>query len=103
MAVDTDTQQWASREELQALTAAQDQVREQQYADRERIARLEVQFDESDKRLATKADVEAAIGDVRSDIRVLRLWLFVGVLVLAILDDINMIDVLLQLRRLGGG
>ena len=42
MAVDTDTQQWASREELQALTAAQDQVRDQQYADRERIARLEV-------------------------------------------------------------
>ena len=114
MAVDTDTQQWASREELQALTAAQDQVREQQYADRERIARLEVQLGESDKRLATKADLEAAIGavrsdvetvkgDVRSDIRVLRLWLFVGVLVLAILDDINMIDVLLQLRRLGGG
>ena len=85
------------------VTAAQDQVRDQQYADRERIARLEVQFDESNKRLATKADVEAAIGDVRSDIRVLRIWLFVGVLVLAILDDINMIAVLLQLRRLGGG
>ena len=38
MAVET---QWASREELQALTAAQDQVREQQAADRERIAKLE--------------------------------------------------------------
>ena len=103
MAVDTDTQQWASREELQALTAVQDQVRDQQSADRERIAKLEGQFGESDKRLATKADLEAAIGDVRSDIHVLRIWLFVGVLVLAVLDDINMIDVLLQLRRLGGG
>ncbi len=41
--------------------------------------------------------------DVQSDMRVLRIWMFVGVLVLAFLDDINLIDVLLQLRRLGGG
>ena len=74
------------------MTAAQAQ-------DRERVAKLEVQVSESDKRLATKEDV----ADVRSDIRVLRIWLFVGVLVLAFLDDINLIDVLLQLRRLGGG
>ena len=78
------------------VTAAQDQVREQQSADRERIARLEVQFDESDKRLATKADLEK----LRSDF---RLWLVIGVVFLAAIDDINMIDVLLQLRRLGGG
>ena len=74
------------------MTAAQAQ-------DRERVAKLEVQVGESDKRLATKEDV----ADVRSAIRVLRIWLFVGVLVLAFLDDINLIDVLLQLRRLGGG
>ena len=74
------------------MTAAQAQ-------DRERVAKLEVQVSESDKRLATKEDV----ADVRSDIRVLRIWLFVGVLVLAFLDDINLLDVLLQLRRLGGG
>ena len=74
------------------MTAAQAQ-------DRERVAKLEVQVGESDKRLATKEDV----ADVRSAIRVLRIWLFVGVLVLAFLDDINLLDVLLQLRRLGGG
>ena len=74
------------------MTAAQAQ-------DRERVAKLEVQVGESDKRLATKEDV----ADVRSAIRVLRIWLFVGVLVLAFLDDINLIDVLLQLRRLGAG
>ena len=37
-------------------------------ADRERIARLEVQFDESDKRLATKADV----ADVRVEVEGVR-------------------------------
>jgi len=91
MTVETRTD-WATREEVQAVTAAQAQ-------DRERVAKLEVQVGESDKRLATKEDV----ADVRSDIRVLRIWLFVGVLVLAFLDDINLLDVLLQLRRLGGG
>ena len=91
MTVETRTD-WATREEVQAVTAAQAQ-------DRERVAKLEVQVSESDKRLATKEDV----ADVRSDIRVLRIWLFVGVLVLAFLDDINLLDVLLQLRRLGGG
>ena len=60
--------QWATREELQALTAAQDQVREQQAADRERIAKLEGQFGESDKRGATKAD----IADVRTEVERVR-------------------------------
>ena len=60
--------QWASREELQALTAAQDQVRDQQSADRERIAKLEGQFGESDKRGATKAD----IADVRTEVEKVR-------------------------------
>ena len=104
MAVDTDTQ-WATREEVQAT----------QSQDRERIAKLEGQLGEYDKRLATKADVEKAkadvekaIGSVQSDIRVLRIWLFVGlaglaVLELAVPDDINLLDVLLQLRHLGGG
>ena len=58
MAADT---QWASREEVQALKDAR-------AADRERIARLEVQFDESDKRLATKADV----ADVRVEVERVR-------------------------------
>ena len=97
MAVDTDTQ-WATREEVQAT----------QSQDRERIAKLEGQIGEYDKRLATKADLEKAIGSVQSDIRVLRIWLFVGlaglaVLELAVPDDINLLDVLLQLRHLGGG
>ena len=104
MAVDTDTQ-WATREEVQAT----------QSQDRERIAKLEGQLGEYDKRLATKAyvekakaDVEKAIGSVQSDIRVLRIWLFVGlaglaVLELAVPNDINLLDVLLQLRHLGGG
>ena len=65
MAVET---QWASREELQALTVAQDQVRDQQTADRERIAKLEGQFGESDKRGATKAD----IADVRVEVESVR-------------------------------
>ena len=64
---------------------------------------------------AVRSDVEKAIGavrsdveTVRSDIRVLRIWLFVGlaglaVLELAVPDDINLLDMLLQLRRLGGG
>ena len=39
MAVDTDTQQWATREELRALE--------------KQVSKLEGQFSESDKRLAT--------------------------------------------------
>ena len=50
------------------VTAAQDQVREQQAADRERIAKLEGQFNESDKRGATKAD----IADVRVEVESVR-------------------------------
>ena len=68
------------------MTAAQAQ-------DRERIAKLEGQLGEYDKRLATKADVEKAkadvekaIGSVQSDIRVLRIWLFVGLAGLAVLE-----------------
>ena len=64
-------------------------------ADRERIAKLEVQLDESDKRLATKADLE----QLRSDF---RLWLVIGVVFLAAIEDINLIAVLRQLLRLGG-
>ena len=108
MAVVTREDDQAVWEAIQALTVAQAQ-------DRERVAKLEVQVSESDKRLATKADVEKAkadvekaIGSVQSDIRVLRIWLFVGlaglaVLELAVPDDINLLDVLLQLRHLGGG
>ena len=126
-----EAQQWATREEVQALTAAQAQDREEfraaQAQDRERISRLEVQVGESvratDKYGATKADVtavlvevekvrsdvekvrsdvEAAKGEVRSDIRVLRIWLFVGVLALAFFDNIPWVDVLRLLLRFGG-
>ncbi len=133
-----EAQQWATREEVQALTAAQVQDREEfraaQAQERERISRLEVQVGESvratDKYGATKADVtavlvevekvrsdvekvrsdvekvrsdvEAAKGEVRSDIRVLRIWLFVGVLALAFFDNIPWVDVLRLLLRFGG-
>ena len=128
MAVVEDVQ--ALREDVQTLTAAQAQ-------ERERVSRLEVKVEESvrsiDRHGATKADVEKAKADVekaigavrsdveavrsdvetvkvsvQSDIRVLRIWLFVGLAGLAVLelvvpDDINLLDMLLQLRRLGGG
>lgn len=126
-----EAQQWATREEVQALTASQAQDREEfraaQAQERERISRLEVQVGESvratDKYGATKADVtavlvevekvrsdvekvrsdvEAAKGEVRSDIRVLRIWLFVGVLALAFFDNIPWVDVLRLLLRFGG-
>ena len=126
-----EAQQWATREEVQALTAAQAQDREEfraaQAQERERVSRLEVQVGESvratDRYGATKADVtvvlvevekvrsdvekvrsdvEAAKGEVRSDIRVLRIWLFVGVLALAFFDNIPWVDVLRLLLRFGG-
>ena len=91
--------QWASREEVQALKEARAEDRQRwaadRAADRERIAKLEVQLDESDKRLATKADLE----QLRSDF---RLWLVIGVVFLAAIEDINLIAVLRQLLRLGG-
>ena len=87
--------QWASREEVQALKDARAEDRQRWAADRERIAKLEVQLDESDKRLATKADLE----QLRSDF---RLWLVIGVVFLAAIEDINLIAVLRQLLRLGG-
>ena len=62
MAVVTREDVQALRDDIQALTVAQAQ-------DRERVAKLEVQVGESDKRLATKADVEKAISAVRSDIQ----------------------------------
>ena len=131
MAVVEDVQ--ALREDVQTLMAAQAQ-------ERERVSRLEVKVEESvrsiDRHGATKADVEKAKADVekaigavrsdvekaigavrsdvetvkislQSDIRVLRIWLFVGLAGLAVLelvvpDDINLLDMLLQLRRLGG-
>ena len=61
MAVVTREDDQAVWEAIQALTVAQAQ-------DRERVAKLEVQISESDKRLATKADVEKAISVVRSDV-----------------------------------
>ena len=128
MAVVEDVQ--ALREDVQTLMAAQAQ-------ERERVSRLEVKVEESvrsiDRHGATKADVEKAKADVekaigavrsdvekaigtvrsdvetvRSDIRVLRIWLFWGLVGLAVLeravpDEINLLDMLLQLRRLGGG
>ena len=108
-----EAQQWATREEVQALTAAQTQDREEfraaQAQERERISRLEVQVGESaratDKYGATKADVTAVLVEVekvRSDIRVLRIWLFVGMLALAFLDNIPWVDVLRLLLRFGG-
>ena len=142
MAVVEDVQ--ALREDVQTLMAAQAQ-------ERERVSRLDVKVEESirsiDRHGATKADVEKAKADVekaigavrsdvetlkvsvqsdvetlkvsvqsdvetvkvslQSDIRVLRIWLFVGLAGLAVLelvvpDDINLLDMLLQLRRLGG-
>ena len=57
MAVDTDTQ-WATREEVQGLTAAQAQ-------DRERISLLEVRVGEQ---LATKEDMAKAIGSVQTEL-----------------------------------
>ena len=128
MAVVEDVQ--ALREDVQTLMAAQAQ-------ERERVSRLDVKVEESvrsiDRHGATKADVEKAKADVekaigavqsdvekaigavrsdvetvRSDIRVLRIWLFWGLVGLAVLeravpDEINLLDMLLQLRRLGGG
>ena len=70
-----------TREDVQALTAAQAQDRERVA---ERIAKLEVQVGESDKRLATKADVEKAIGTVLLEVskletKMFRLLLSIGV------------------------
>ena len=55
-----------------------------QAQDRERLAKLEVQVGESDKRLATKADVEKAIGTVLLEVskletKMFRLLLSIGV------------------------
>ena len=66
-----------TREDVQAL---REEV--QQY--RERVARLEVQIGESDKRLATKEDVEKAIGAVLLEVskletKMFRLLLSLGV------------------------
>ena len=126
-----EAQQWATREEVQALTAAQAQDREEfraaqtqdreefraaQAQERERISRLEVQVGESvratDRYGATKADVTAVLVEVEkvrsdvekvwSDIRVLRIWLFVSMLALAFLDNIPWVDVLRLLLRFGG-
>ena len=78
-----DTQQWASREELQALTAAQEQVRD-------RLSTLEGRFGESvratDKHGATKADVTAVLVEVekvRQDVgemerRMLKVLISIG-------------------------
>jgi len=64
MAVDTDTQQWATREELRALE--------------KQVSKLEGQFSESDKRLATKEDVKdvlVELAGVKKDIVWIKLLL----------------------------
>ena len=80
---------WVTREEFQALA--------------KQVAKLEGQVGESDKWLVTWEDVQSATAGLRSEIRMFRVWMVVAGLVLVFLDDINLIDVLLQLRRLGGG
>ena len=77
MAVVTREDVQALRDDIQALTVAQAQ-------DRERVAKLEVQISESDKRLATKEDVEKAIGAVLLEVskletKMFRLLLSLGV------------------------
>ena len=77
MAVVTREDVQALRDDIQALTVAHVQ-------DRERLAKLEVQVGESDKRLATKADVEKAIGTVLLEVskletKMFRLLLSLGV------------------------
>ena len=67
-----------------------------------------VRSDVETVKVSLQSDVETLKVSVQSDIRVLRIWLFVGlaglaVLELAVPDDINLLDMLLQLRRLGGG
>ena len=57
------------RAEVQALTAAQVQDRAELQSLAKQFANLDGQFGELDKRLATKADVEKAISEVRSDIQ----------------------------------
>lgn len=64
MAVDTDTQQWATREELRALE--------------KQVSKLEGQFSESEKRLATKEDVKdvlVELAGVKKDIVWIKLLL----------------------------
>lgn len=92
-----DTQQWATREEVQALA--------------KQVAKLEGQFGESvratDKHGATKADIEVVRSDIRVlkyDIHLLKYGLSIGlVLLLALFGDITLNDVLRLLLRLGGG
>ena len=92
-----DTQQWATKEEVQALA--------------KQVAKLEGQFGESvratDKHGATKADIEAVRSDIRVlkyDIHLLKYGLSIGlVLLLALFGDITLNDVLRLLLRLGGG
>lgn len=92
---------WVTKEELRAAQA-QDRKEIQELA--QQLAKLEGQFGESvratDKHGATKADIEA----VRSDIRLLRYGLFIGLLLLLSLwGDLTLSDVLRLLLRLGGG
>lgn len=85
---------WVTREELRAAQA-QDRKEIQELA--KQVAKLEGQVGESDKRLATKADLEK----LRSDF---RLWLVIVVLLLLSLwGDLTLSDVMRLLLRLGGG
>lgn len=85
---------WVTREELRA---AQEQDRKEFQELAKQVAKLEGQVGESDKRLATKADLEK----LRSDF---RLWLVIVVLLLLSLwGDLTLSDVMRLLLRLGGG
>ena len=76
---------WVTREELRAAQA-QDRKEFQELA--KQVAKLEGQVGESDKRLATKADLEK----LRSDF---RLWLVIVVLLLLSLwGDLTLSDVM---------
>lgn len=113
MAVVTREDVQSLREDVQALTAAQAQDRTEVQALRVEVAKLDGQVGEYDKRLATKEDVEKAIGAVRSDIQSVQIeqagvkaslrwitWLlsigFSAVIALGV-------AVLVQLLRMAGG
>ena len=107
-----DMQQWATREQVDALTAAQAQDRKELHELAKGSAKLEGQvgemdkrLSESDKSLATKADVEQAMGLVRVDIEKLRsdnrlLRWGIGIAILSQWGDFNIPALLQFLGRL---
>lgn len=88
------------------MTAAQSQDRKEFQELAKQVAKLEVQVGESDKRLATKVDVERVIGsvqtefaDVKSDLRWLKWTLGIGVSGSIAVG----VAVFVQVLRLSGG